>query len=100
MKMEMKDREPAYRDLALHFDALRLAALREGGWIEEILATENGGKVLLLLRAPAHVNSAHAALCCWREAYSPLPARSANWLDGPCLASCSMHLGVILDLTL
>ena len=27
------------------------------------------------------------------QACSPSPARSADWLDGPCLASCSMYLG-------
>ena len=37
----MSDRAPAYRDPALHFDALRLVALREGGRIEETLATGN-----------------------------------------------------------
>ena len=37
----MSNRTPTYRDPALHFDALRLAALREGGRIEEALATEN-----------------------------------------------------------
>ena len=33
------------------------------------------------------------------KACSPLPARSANWLDGLCLASCSMYLnyGTIRD---
>ena len=37
----MSDRAPTYRDPALHFDALRLVALREGDRIEETLATEN-----------------------------------------------------------
>ena len=37
----MIDRAPAYRDPALHFDALRLVALREGDRTEETLATEN-----------------------------------------------------------
>jgi hypothetical protein len=36
-------------------------ALREGDRIEETLATENEGKVLIRARAPAHVHSAHAA---------------------------------------
>ena len=82
------------RDMALltetllHFDALRPVALREGDRIEETLA-ENERE--MLVRAPAYVHSAHAALCCWSTACSPLPARYANWLDGPCL-SCSMYL--------
>ena len=42
----MSDRAPAYRDSALHFDALRLARLREGGRTEETHATENEGKGL------------------------------------------------------
>ena len=42
----MSDRTPAYRDPVLHFDAMRLVALREGGRIEETLATENEGRYL------------------------------------------------------
>ena len=42
----MSDRAPAYRDPVLHFDALQLVVLREGGRIEETLATENEGKCL------------------------------------------------------
>ena len=42
----MSGRAPAYRDPALHFDALRLAALREGDGIEVALATESEGKCL------------------------------------------------------
>ena len=42
--MEMRDKAPTYRDPVLHFDALRLVALREGGRIEETLATENERK--------------------------------------------------------
>ena len=42
----MSGRAPAYRDPALHFDALRLVALREGDMIEKTLATENEGKCL------------------------------------------------------
>ena len=38
---------PAYRDHVLHFDALRLVALREGGRIEKTLATENEGVCLI-----------------------------------------------------
>ena len=61
----MGDRAPAYRDPALHFDALRLVALRERGRTEETLATENERE--MLIRAPAHVHQAHAALCCWSK---------------------------------
>ena len=87
----MRDKAPAYRDPALHFDALRLAALHGAGRIEEALETENEREILI--RAPAHVHSAHAALCCWSTAHIPLPARSAKSLDGACLAPCSMYLG-------
>ena len=57
----MRDGAPAYRDPALHFDALQLVALRGGVRIEETLASENDRGIPI--RAPAHVNSAHAALC-------------------------------------
>jgi len=46
-----------------HFLTWRLVALREGGRAGETLATENKRNVPI--RAPAHVHSAHAALCCW-----------------------------------
>ena len=64
----MSDSAPAYRVPLLHFDALRLVALRGGHG--KILATENVRE--MLIRAPAHVHSAHAALCCWSKlaAYS------------------------------
>ena len=39
----MSDRAPAYRDHVLHFDALRLVALREGGSTEETSATRFAG---------------------------------------------------------
>ena len=87
----MIGRVPGYRDPVLHFDALHLAALREGGKIEEALATENEREVLI--RAPPRVYSAHVAPCCWSAAFSPLPALSVNWIVGPCLASCSVYLG-------
>ena len=61
----MSDRAPAYRGPALHFDALRLVALREGDKIEETLGIENERK--MLIRGPARVHSAHAALCCWSK---------------------------------
>ena len=44
----MSNRAPAYRDPVLHFDALRLVALREGGRTEEALATKNERKIKCL----------------------------------------------------
>ena len=44
----------------MHFDALRLVALREGDRLEGALATESERE--MLIRAPAHVHSAPAAL--------------------------------------
>jgi hypothetical protein len=86
----MSGRAPAYRDPALHFDALRLAALREGDRIEEALATENEK---MLIHASAHVHPAHAALCCWGKlAAHPQPALRTG-LMAPALASCSMYSG-------
>ena len=58
----MHDRASAYRGPALHFDALRLVALREEDMTEEALAIES--KKEMPIRAPAHVDLAHAALCC------------------------------------
>ena len=49
---------PVYRESLLYFDALRLVALRKGDGIEEALATESERE--FLIRAPAHVHSAHA----------------------------------------
>jgi len=46
----------------------------KGDGIEETLATENYEREVLI-RAPAHVHSAHAAPCCWgRLAAHPQPA--------------------------
>ena len=81
MAMQMRNRAPAYRGPVLHFDALRLLALREGDRIEVCFATEN--EKYMPIRAPAHVHSAHAAFCCWGESFILPPACSANWLDGP-----------------
>ena len=39
-----------------------------------------------LYAAPTNVHTARAAFCCWSTACCPHPARSADWLDGPCLA--------------
>ena len=80
--MKIINRAPTYRGPVLHFDALRLVALREVGRAEETLATENERE--MPIRAPARVHSAYAAPLLLGKASSLLPARSANWLDGPC----------------
>ena len=54
----MSDRASSYRDPVLHFAALRLVALREGGRTEEAPATES--ECEMLIRAPVHVHVAHA----------------------------------------
>ena len=87
----MSNRAPAYRDPVLHFEALRLAVLREGGRIKQPLATENERKCLY-----AHLRTCHhppRSSLQLGQAWSLLPAHSSNWLDDPCLASCSMNLG-------
>ena len=81
----MSDKAPAFRDPAMHFDALRLVTPCEGGRIEDTLAKENERG--MLIRAPAHVHPVRAFSLLLEKACSPLPARSVNWLDGPCLAS-------------
>ena len=83
----MSDRAPAYRDPALHFDALRLVALSEGDRIDYRERERNA-----YARTCSRTLSPRSSLL-QGQAYSPLPARSANWLDGPCLAFCSMYLG-------
>ena len=65
----------------MHFDALRLVALREGERIEEALATENEKNAYA--RTCARTPSPRSSLLLGR-AFSPLPARPENWLDGPC----------------
>ena len=85
----MSDRAPAYRDPVMHFDALRLAALRGRDRIEGALATENKRKAYT--RTCAHEPGPRSSLLL-EQACSPLLARSADWLDGPCLVSCSMYL--------
>ena len=60
----MSDRSPAYRDPVLHFDALRLVALREGGMIEETwgkLAAHSRPALKIGLMAPAW----RPAQCIW-----------------------------------
>jgi len=85
----MSSRAPASRYPVLHFDALRLVALREGDMIEETLATENERDAYT--RTCARTPSPRSSLLL-EQACSPLPAHSAHWLGGPCLASCSMYL--------
>ena len=58
--------------LVLHFDALRLVALCEGDRIEATLAAEKERE--MLIRASAHVHSAHAALCCRSKSLQPAPS--------------------------
>jgi hypothetical protein len=62
----MIHRAPAYRDPVLHFDALRLVALREGGIIREALATENGSWCLCahlrMYTQPAQLLAAGASM--------------------------------------
>ena len=86
----MSDRAPAYRDPILHFSALRLAALHEGGRIEEILA-ENERKIPI--RAPAHAHLAHAALICWSKLAAHSQPALRTGLMAPALAPCSMYFG-------
>ena len=67
----MSDRAPTYQGPVLHFDALRLVALREGGTHEKTLATENEREILI--RAPAHILSAHAAFLLLDRSSQPTP---------------------------
>ena len=68
----------------MHFDALRLVALREGGRIEETLATENEREKYLYahLRTYTQPTQLFAAGACLQPTPSPL-----------CLVFCSMYLG-------
>ena len=69
--METRDRAPAYRDPVLHFDALRLVALREGDRIEETLATENEREMLYVhLRTYTQPTQLFAA----EESLQPTPS--------------------------
>ena len=58
MGVEIRDRAPAYRDPVLHSDALRLVVLREGGMIEETLATENERKCIYA-QLSTYIQSTH-----------------------------------------
>jgi hypothetical protein len=81
---EDERQSPPYRDPALHFHAPRLIALRGGDRNEETPKTDNKGGVLMR-RACARTPS-RATFCCWSAAFSPHPARSADWRRVPCLA--------------
>ena len=91
----MSDRAPAYRGPVLHFDALRLAALREGDRIEGALATENE-KIRIL--APAHVHSAHAALFCWSKLAAHSEPTLRTGLMAPVWRPALCIWGSVLDL--
>ena len=67
----MSDRAPAYRDLVLHFDALRLVALREGGRIEETPGKENEGKCFY---AHLHMYTQPTQLFSSRASLQPTPS--------------------------
>ena len=69
----MSERAPAYRDHVLHFDALRLAALREGDMIEEKPTTENEEKCACAhLRTYTQPTQLFAAGACMQPTPSPL----------------------------
>ena len=69
----ISDRAPAYRDPALHFDALRLVALREGDRIEEALEMDNERKFLYAhLRTYTHPAQLLAAGASLQPTPSPL----------------------------
>ena len=89
--MEMIGRAPAYRDHVLYFDALRLVALREEDRNEEALRNRERGRSVYT-RICVRTLSPNSSLLL-EKAFSPLPARSANFLGGLCFASCSMYLG-------
>ena len=85
----MSDRASAYRDPVLHFDALRLVALREGERIEETprnSATENEQKILY-----AHLRTYTQPKHLFAAGESLQPTLRTG-LMAPCLASCSVYL--------
>ena len=73
----------------MHFDGLRLVALREGGMNEETIETENERKSYT--RTCAHTLSPRGFLLLEHTMQPALPAFSADWPHGPCLASCSIY---------
>ena len=81
----MSDIAPAYRDPLLHFDALRHVARPEGGRTEETFAA-NSEKENAYTRTCAYTLSPRSSLLL-ETACCPLPARSANWIDGPCFGA-------------
>ena len=92
----MSDRAPACRDPVLHFDALRLVALREGGRIWGGPCNREREKIII--RAPAHVHSAHAALCCWGKLTAHSQPALRTGLMAPAWRPALCIWGVILDL--
>ena len=93
------ERQSAPLTETLHCTSTRRASSRfaGGAGTGETPTAENERE--MLLRRPAHVHSAHAAICCWSTAFSPHPARSADWPHGPCLALSPCIPGEIHDLT-
>ena len=84
--IKMSDRAPAYRGPVLHFDALRLVALRERDGTEETFATESeGGCLLAHLRTYAQPAQLFAAGASFQPTPSPL-----------CELACWPLLGVLL----
>ena len=67
----MSGRAPAYRGTVLHFGALRLVALREGGRIKETLATENERKFLY---ARLRTYTQPTQLFAVRASFQPIPS--------------------------
>ena len=63
--------------------SLELPPVRGGDKSEEI-PTTGDEREMLMRRACA--STAHEAFSCWSTAFSPHPARSAEWPHGPCLA--------------
>ena len=64
MEMVVTER-PLNRGPVLHFDALRLSALRKGDWMEETLATESEKKMIHKKNEPdlpGHVIDASALM--------------------------------------
>ena len=93
----MSDGAPAYRNHVLHFDAPRLVALREGGRIEEALATENEGKCL---HAHPRTCTLPTQLFAARASLQPTPSPLCELALWPLLWRPALYIwGVIPDLT-
>jgi len=94
--VEISDRAVAYRGPLLHFIALRILKLHEGGRTEETLATENEGKCL---HANLHACTlAHAAHSCWGKLAAHTQPTLRTGLTAPAWCPALCILGVILDL--